>query len=115
MDQHIGDPRVSLLDRVFYVMRNSMPVADGDSPIHSDVQIDIKRKTHLANQTFLNLQNSRNRKCGPPDHSYDLAARRCIQDLMQGREKEAHAIGTNDDAGEKRCPRICALPSFATD
>src|SRR5436190_19549219 len=104
MHEDIGDTRISLFDRILYLMGDVMPVSHGNPAIHPDMQVNVIRKTHFPDQTFLNIKNSRNRDRRSLDNGNDLAAWRGVQHLVQGWEKEAIAVRSNDGAGEKRGP-----------
>src|SRR6266446_930075 len=115
MDQHIGDAGIGPLDRILYMMGDVMPVPYGNAAVHTNMQVNVKRKTHLADQTFFNIKDSRNRNRRSSYYGNDLAARGRIQHLVQGREKQAIAVRGDDRTGEKRGPGISALPTFTAD
>ena len=112
VDQHIGNPRVSLLDRVLHEMRDVMTVAHGYCAFHADMQIDVKRKTHFSHETFLHFEHSRDRARRALNDRNDFAARRGVHHFVNGREKKPVTVGRDDRAGEKRGPVIGALPSL---
>src|SRR6187200_3485339 len=115
MNQHISNTRVGLFDRVFYLVRNIMSLANRNPSIYANMQVNIEGETHLADETLLDIANSRNRDRGVLYSRDNIAWRSGIQHFTDCGNEQATAIRRDDRTGEKCCPCIRASPSFATN
>jgi adenosylhomocysteine nucleosidase len=113
--QHIGNPSVGLFDRVLHLMRDVVTVPDGYSSIHADVQIDVERDAHFANETFFDIEDAGDRGGRALNRRHDFAARRGIEHLVQRGEEKPISVCRDDRAGKERSPSVGALPFFAAD
>ena len=52
---------VALLDCSFYPVRDVVAFVHRNVAIHADVKIDVKIQSHLADETFFDLDNTRDR------------------------------------------------------
>ena len=53
--QDVGDTRIVLLDRSFDRMGDVMAFSHGNPAVNSDMQIDVKNQSHLADVTLLHF------------------------------------------------------------
>ena len=55
MNQDVGSPSVTFLNRPFYLVRDVMAFAHGNVAVYFHVKIDIKAQAHLPDEIFFDL------------------------------------------------------------
>src|SRR5207244_3956870 len=96
-------------------MSDVVAFADRDVCVHTNMKIDIKTESHLADETLIDFEHA---WCGggrAADQVDNVAARRGVHDLIKSRPQEPDAIGGDECAGEQGGPIIRALPRCAAD
>src|SRR5690242_17341200 len=80
--EHVGDAPVSILNSALNFVCDVVPFAHCNARIYSHVKVDIKAQAHLPDETFFDLNYTRD-SCRSVSHTSDnFSTRGCIHDFV---------------------------------